>query len=1739
MPRSNHREELIESLEPRKLLATFVVTSADDAGAGTLRQAVLDANAQAGADTIFFDPALAGTEIDLTSGFIPVSDALTLRGTDTNGTRLGISVSGGFASSHFFVSGGTDFAVTMSDLRLVRGAADRGGSIVNGESLTLERMRFVSNLANSGDAEGGAIANFGALVVRDSYFSGNIASNNGGAIVNYGSNSGATVTVTNSTFFGNVSGGAGGAMFQQGRGLSADLTIRNSTFVSNVADSDNSQGPNENGGAIHVFSTGTWSLTSTILSSNRLGNNDRDEISRGDNFATLTSAQNNLIENAATSGGITNGVNGNIVGVDPMLAGGPVSAGGPTPIFPLMPGSPAIDAGRNPEGLTNDQRGVGFARANGVIDIGAFEVQTISIVVNSGEDVQVPPIGDAIITLREALEITNNNPGADAITFDSSLSGKVITLTAGQLSISDDLLMTGPGRDNLTINGDARSRVLFIDDSDYSTNRTVAISGLAIANGQDDLGGGIYTEDDLVLTNVNVLGNAAVGVASSGGGIHVGRKSRDASGIGADLRLTDSSVLLNSSEHLAGGLSFSGGNLTITGSTIAGNTSTSLGGGLVWGGANDLSLTRSRVSNNTSGASGGGLQLQSGTSATITDSIIADNSAAARGGGIATESLSPPLQLSGSTVEDNGAGGAGGGLSLMSAATVTNSTVSGNTAGAGGAGVSFSSAGTLAVANSTVAFNADTAALGGGIRAESGTLVLTSSIVANNTDRESGGTVPSDIKLSGGAVTADSVNNLIGDIPTSGGLTNGTHGNIVGQDPRLAPLAENGGTTRTHALLPGSPAIDAGSAQTNLTLDQRGGVFVRSSGDAPDIGAYERQALSLVVDTTASDDDGNLSAGNLSIREAILAANANPVDDEIRFDDSLAGQTITLLGVPLVISDDLAIVGLGADQLTIDGGGASRIIFVSDGSSASITVSISGLTLANGASSGSGGAISNLEDLTLDRVVLDANTAAGDGGALHNTGALTITNSTITSNSAGDSAGAIDNDGAGVIVIDATTITGNTAAGSAGAIDNDAEGTLTISNSVISGNTTGANGGAIDNAGELTITGSTLADNASTDSGNGFGGAIQNQPGGVLTVSGSTISGNSGVSSGGGIENNGTATITESAISGNAAADAGGGIDNFGGVLTVTRSTLSGNSAGGSGGAIFTDTELTIVSSTISGNTAGDFGGGIGMLDGVVTITNSTVAFNTADANDDGFGQGGGIDVGRQAGQGVLTADSTIFANNTLGAADPAPNDITLTNGGTVAGGNNLVQDGTTAGGLTAGQNGNLVGVDARLSALADNGGPTLTHAIFPGSPAVDAGSASGSVATDQRGLDRVRGNAADIGAFEWAPTSNFAVNALDGAVAAMTSTTDDTQFSVARNADGDVIVLSGSVSTWTVLRLNDYVAAPAVTADPITWTDPNDGRVYVAAPSADGFLLFRRDVDGSWTFRDLAAETSNAADAPVGTLTYFVSRPRTGAPLIYIAGFNGAGEIVLYQQTAPASAGNEPGWELYNVSDDLASQAGMATPAFSSMTSYVTSWNQWTLAGLDADGNVQGVWVNVATFTTWRVDNLSALTGADPLTGELDVTLTTWGGIRFAGADAGGQLVATWWNPALGAGNWKQTDLTDAVPGGAPRLVGGQLTAWFAPGNLISYAGYDADGDVTSFYWQPSDGGNWNSDDLTGSLNNRVDRPVGRITSHVSGSGEMSIAGVASDQSVIRLWRASAEDEFRLDNLSDLAIRV
>ncbi|MFT3892806.1 MAG: family 16 glycosylhydrolase [Anaerolineales bacterium] len=230
---------------------------------------------------------------------------------------------------------------------------------------------------------------------------------------------------------------------------------------------------------------------------------------------------------------------------------------------------------------------------------------------------------------------------------------------------------------------------------------------------------------------------------------------------------------------------------------------------------------------------------------------------------------------------------------------------------------------------------------------------------------------------------------------------------------------------------------------------------------------------------------------------------------------------------------------------------------------------------------------------------------------------------------------------------------------------------------------------------------------------------------------------------GGGIYNGDGSTLNliDSSVSNNHAAWSGGGVYGFfNSTVNITRSTISGNVSNDVGGGIRSLSNFTIVDSTISGNTStGWHGGAIFHTDGNMTITNSTIANNKGPdwaASAIFNGSFGGAAP-------TLTLTNTIITGNQYYACDHWTGANTLTSGG-----HNLVQDATCNTSSTPDAT-DIITTDALIGALADNGGPTWTHALLPGSPAINAGDNAACSATDQRGVARPQGGQCDIGSYE------------------------------------------------------------------------------------------------------------------------------------------------------------------------------------------------------------------------------------------------------------------------------------------------------------------------------------------------------------------------------------------------------
>ena len=246
---------------------------------------------------------------------------------------------------------------------------------------------------------------------------------------------------------------------------------------------------------------------------------------------------------------------------------------------------------------------------------------------------------------------------------------------------------------------------------------------------------------------------------------------------------------------------------------------------------------------------------------------------------------------------------------------------------------------------------------------------------------------------------------------------------------------------------------------------------------------------SLIVDTTDDENDGNYAPGDLSLREAVFLANLDPDANTITFEPTvLTGETITLTLGEIPITEDVTITGLGAGQLTVGGKDATRHFTIAEDT----TVGLSGLTLADGNSTGSGstpgGSVSNLGTLSVTDLTFRDNVSNTDAGAIYSRGGdLTVAGSTFSNNRSGFDGGAIQL-GAGALSVSDSVLAGNTAGNDGGAIVTLPGTILTITRSSFTGNAAAGDksfGGAIQSSGTTTVSDSTLSGNSAQ-----FGGAI-------------------------------------------------------------------------------------------------------------------------------------------------------------------------------------------------------------------------------------------------------------------------------------------------------------------------------------------------------------------------------------------------------------------------------------------------------------------------------------------------------------------------------------------------------------------------------------------------------------------------------------------------------------------------
>ncbi len=520
----------------------------------------------------------------------------------------------------------------------------------------------------------------------------------------------------------------------------------------------------------------------------------------------------------------------------------------------------------------------------------------------------------------------------------------------------------------------------------------------------------------------------------------------------------------------------------------------------------------------------------------------------------------------------------------------------------------------------------------------------------------------------------------------------------------------------------------------------------------------------LAIRTVANNADSGVG----SLRQAIADAAAG---DTILFASSLANQTITLTSGQLTINKNLIVDGANASNLTISGNNASRVFELQrDASFLPTNVTFRNLIIANGKTTGTGEAAAGAgilgaarSTLTVENCQLNNNVSSYGGAGIF--GAFDSTTTAINSKFDG-------NDGTG----------GNEERGG-GAIAVKSDSTLSVKNSVFTNNK-GINGGAINAVhAKVAVENSTFINNDATATNSntnifGNGGAIlvdgatdTNDPtSGTFLIRNSRFEGNRALF-GGGVEFSSSfaddrvivensSFINNSAIKTPAGFGRGGGLRIDNGDITITNTTFANNLAEDQGGGLWDDgrNPTIITNSTFSGNKA-DFGTGNGLggaiffANAVASTTNIT---NTTIANNYASDKGGAIFSGdRQA----ITLKNTIFADNAAGI----PGDIGQhTNRELIDGGNNIQWPVKVNNPQDVNVTANVAIADPLLGPLQDNGGGILTHALLPGSPAINAGGTVAGLTTDQRGVSRSDG-LVDIGSFELAttvPPSIFTPNA-------------------------------------------------------------------------------------------------------------------------------------------------------------------------------------------------------------------------------------------------------------------------------------------------------------------------------------------------------------------------------------------
>ncbi|WP_341525828.1 choice-of-anchor Q domain-containing protein [Nostoc sp. UHCC 0302] len=908
-------------------------------------------------------------------------------------------------------------------------------------------------------------------------------------------------------------------------------------------------------------------------------------------------------------------------------------------------------------------------------------------------------------SLRQAILDANALTGKDIINFDGVFVDKIadtITLGGSSLNITDDLSIEGTGANLLTVSGNNASRVF-----DIGSGITVEIDGLTIANG--------YTPDAI---NYDYYSEAEY----NGAGIR---------NYGA-LTLNNSTISGNRAGLYAGGI-YNGGTITLSNSTISDNSATS-GGGILNAGI--FTVNNTTINSNKAKYGGG---ISNGGTMTVSNSTISGNSASG----------------SGELYDDDNRGSINNGGDL----TVSNSTISGNSADGIISGGIGSGNTTLFVNNSTISGNSGYGINNFGIR--DGFVELNNStIIGNsgdiyNSELSNGFTVNNSILSSAFGNFTSNGSNLIGNFDGNRGFSFREKLNGPLMDLLDTTLRDNGGPVKTHALVYGSLAINAGinadvpvdttdldsdgNTTEQIPFDGRGSSFPRISDGQVDIGAFE--AVENVINGTATSDTINGTA-------------ANDIITGYRGRDILSGG----LGANAFVYTSISDLG---DTISDFEAGRDKIV---------LQQLFKSLNLGNlnYASAISGGYLGFETQGSGTVVLIDPDGSAGLGRSVK---LLTVLNVSATAlNNAANFVFSLPAPPTPSTSIFTVTNTNNSGSGSLRQAIEDANASfgkdIIKFDGVFADDIPDTIGGGLVIRDDLSIV--APGANLLTIS----GGNIEIEVGASVDIAGLTIADSRSFSddfyAGRGIFNYGSLTLINSTIRDNSGQNGGGIFNDRGATLTINNSTISDNTSDFEGGGISNYGTLTVNNSTISNNRAGvlysSSGGGIANS-GTLVINNSTITGNTTGSNDeyDDFG----ATIAGIYGNNIIVNNSIIAGNFYIPYNNPA-NTINKDVGGNfTSNGHNLIGSLNNSKGFNANEQLNVPLTDVLDTTLRDNGGATKTHALVSGSPAINAGlnastppdtadldgdgNTTEPVPYDQRGVgyQRISDGTVDIGAVE------------------------------------------------------------------------------------------------------------------------------------------------------------------------------------------------------------------------------------------------------------------------------------------------------------------------------------------------------------------------------------------------------